>query len=432
MKKTGLPEGTLSVGGGLAITGIASYLFLIVSARSLDPEGYAYLSVLWALVFLCGPGFFFPLEQEISRALAARKAAGLGGRPVLVRGAILGGILAVFLLALAFLVSPALMGPLLRGDRLLGAAFLLSLIGYFAQHFVRGFLSGNSIFGGYAAVIVGEGAVRLIVCLALAAFGVSAVGPYGLALGAAPLVSALFWFVSPKRVEPGPPAQWSELTRAFGFLLAGSAFAQFLINAGPLAVRLLSEPENEAAAGSFLSGLIVARVPLFLFSAVQAVFLPKLSSLAATGRHGDLVESLKRLVGLVVGLGAAATIGGYAIGPWIVTVLFGTQFRLGRSDLAYLAAGSAFYMLALAVAQALIALSAHSRVAVGWLAGCVVFVVVTAAFSELLLRVELGFLAGSAVAAATMGALFLSVLEKARATAADRLFEAAHEVPIEP
>jgi hypothetical protein len=56
-------------------------------------------------------------------------------------------------------------------------------------------------------------------------------------------------------------------------------------------------------------------------------------------------------------------------------------------------------MLALAVALAVIALHSHRWVAIGWLSSMVAFLVVTAfASSDLFLRVELGLVAGSAVA----------------------------------
>ena len=50
------------------------------------------------------------------------------------------------------------------------------------------------------------------------------------------------------------------------------------------------------------------------------------------------------------------------------------------------------------------------RVAIAWLAGIVAFVVVTAAVQGLLLRVELGFLVGSAVAALVMATMLVGRL----------------------
>lgn len=60
-----LPEGTVVVGAGLAVTGAASYGYLVISAPVLGPAQSGSLSVLWALVFMIG-GIFLPFEQEVS------------------------------------------------------------------------------------------------------------------------------------------------------------------------------------------------------------------------------------------------------------------------------------------------------------------------------------------------------------------------------
>ncbi len=79
-----------------------------------------------------------------------------------------------------------------------------------------------------------------------------------------------------------------------------------------------------------------------------------------------------------------------------------------------LAGATAAYMLAMTMAQALIALSGYARVATGWLAGVAAFAVVTALGSDLLVRVETGLLAGSVVAAAAMAALLTPLLRARR------------------
>ena len=118
---------------------------------------------------------------------------------------------------------------------------------------------------------------------------------------------------------------------ALGWLLAGSVLAQSLVNAGPVAVKLLATDAEKAIAGTFLAGLIVARVPLFLFQALQASALPKLSRLAAAGEPHDFQHALRRLLLLVGALGLAGTCGALVIGPWVVTVLFGPSSAFRRA-----------------------------------------------------------------------------------------------------
>ena len=202
-------------------------------------------------------------------------------------------------------------------------------------------------------------------------------------------------------------------------------------------MQVLADAEEKGkhgVAGRFLNGLIIARIPLFMFQAVQAALLPKLAHLAGAGRHEDFKAGLKRLLAVVVAIGSLATVTAFAIGPFVVTTMFGKDFRLSHTDLGYLAAASAVYMLALALAQALIALANYPRVVVGWAVGLVAFVVVTALSSDLLPRVEQGFLAGSTVSAAMMAWSVWRLLSTGAGKThdADEIIEAGHQLPIEP
>lgn len=403
MLRNPLPEGSMAVGAGLLVFGVTAYGFLVISARALGPERYAGLSVLWALVYLAGPGLFLPLEQEVARVLADRRSRGVGAGRVVRRASIVAAVAASFMALAVVAGSGALGEALLDHDGMLVAGFAVGIVAYAGQYLARGTLSGTGRFGTYGALLAAEGSVRLAVCAALALLGVSTAGPYGLALGIAPAAALAILIRSPVRLEPGPDAAWSELSSALGYLLASSLLAQFLVNAGPLAVKLLAAEADEAQAGRFLASLVIARVPLFLFQAVQASLLPKLAALAGASRAEAFRRGLRRLLGAVAAIGLAGALGSLLLGPWVVRILFGEAFALGRQDLVLLALGTAAYMLALSLAQALIALRGHRVVAVGWLVGAVWFVAVTAAAHGLLLRVELGFLAGSIAAAAAMG-----------------------------
>lgn len=404
----GLPRGMVPVATGLVVLGVTAYGFLVISARALGPERYAPLSVLWALVFLIGPGLFVPLEQELTRAIAAQEATGAGFAGLLRKAALAGGG-AVAVLVVATTIAGRWLVPRLFDDQpLLLAGLVLSVAGYFAEHLVRGVLSGTGRFRPYGTILGVEGAVRLAGAAVLAAMGVSTPGLYGLVLGAAPLVATAVGVrghaLVPHHRADNPEPAGPSLTNALGWLLAASVFAQLLVNGAPVAVKALATARERAVVGRFMAGLIVARVPLFLFSAVQASALPGLSRLAAAGRHDEFKGRLRQLLGVVGGFGVAGVTGAAIVGPRVVQVLFGHQFRLGRGDLVYLAAASAGYMLAMTVAQALIALCAQARVALGWLAGFATFVLVVAISPGLLQRAERGLLAGSLVALAAMGA----------------------------
>ena len=73
-RRNPLPTGTAAVGVGLIVAGLSAYGFLFFADRALSKAEYSPLGALWSMVFLIGPGLFLPLEQEISRALAERRA----------------------------------------------------------------------------------------------------------------------------------------------------------------------------------------------------------------------------------------------------------------------------------------------------------------------------------------------------------------------
>lgn len=401
-----LPPGTVPVGVGLLVTGVTSYAYLVLTARILGPARYVPLSVLWASVFITAAGLFTPLRYEIGRLVARRRVEGIGTGPVIKRAALLGAALSGVVLIALLAIVIAGGGRLFGGQTLLVTGFGLSVVGYWMLGVLWGGLAGSGRFRHFAYAQGGDSAVRIAICLCIAVLGVKTVGPYGLALGLAPIAIALvIWRPNLDLLSPGPTMPWSDLSRALGWLLVGSLGAQVLVNGSIIAVNLLATPVDKARAGHLLAGLVLTRVPLFLFGAAEAALLPNLASLARSGRWEEFRAGWVRLLVLVAALAILATVGSFLLGPPVLRVLFGNRFALGRVDLTLLTAASAAYMLTLSIVQTLIALGLHARSAAGWLAGICVFAVVTAVGHSLLARVEIGYLAGSLTALAVASVL---------------------------
>ena len=401
-----LPDGTLTVGGGLVVNGLMSYVFLGIAARTLGVDAFGPLSVLWALIYLVGPGFFLPLEQEVSRSLANRWARGVGVGPLVKQAGLLGTALVGALVLVTLVAAPLLLDHLFDDQVLILIGFVLAILGYSAVHLARGTLAGLGRFRGYALFFVYENSLRVAAAILLALLGVDTAGPYAVAVGLAPGVAiGLALLGEHDLASDGPPAPWGELGAALGSLLAASVLTAFLLYAGVLAVELLADESESDKAGVFLAGLAVSRVPVFLFQAVQAALLPKLSALAGAGRFHEFRDRLRRLLAAVGVIGVAGVAGAALLGPFLIDILFGDDFVLTRLDLGLLALSSAAFMLAVALGQALIALEGQSRVAFGWLIGVLAFLGITAMGDDLFLRVEAGLAAGSAVAAVVIGGL---------------------------
>jgi O-antigen/teichoic acid export membrane protein len=415
------------------VSGLSAYAFLSVTSHALTPEEYAPLGLLWTVVFLVGPGFFLPVEQEVSRALAERRAQGFGGGPLLRRAAMLtGGLLGVLLVG-AVASGPVTLDKLFDDQLLLLVGLCLALVGAAAGHLARGACSGQGRFKPYAVFLAADGLVRLVLAVALSAFGVDEASWYGLAVGVAPIVAVVLAVGRERGLfVPGPEAAWRELSRALLTLLAASVLSFTLVNGGVLAVDLLGSEAEQADAGRFLNGLLIARVPLFLFQAVQASLLPKLSALAAEARFDELRVGLRNLLGVTFAIGVVATAGGFALGPTVVGILFPAEYELDNRTLGLLALSSAAYMLAVALAQAVIALGGHRLVAVSWALGVAAFVGVSAlGADDLFLRVELGLVTGCTLAAVAMGTSLVARLRAGAQPSQGTVIEALHDLPLE-
>lgn len=398
-----VPEGTFAVGAGLLIAALAAYIFVIVALNSIPSRssGHSAFGVYWGLIYVAGPGFFLPLEQEVGRAIAHRRARGVGGGPLVARAARLGVILAVFLVVATLALSPILRTKVFKGDELLVVGLAIGFVGFFCMHTTRGTLAGNARFRPYGEMLAAEAIVRLSGAIVLALSGVKTAGPYALCISIAPFCAVAFSLRHEKRAEllkPGPPAPYSELSGALGWLLAGSVFMQTLGYAALVSVGLLETHNTKAAAAAFTSAFFVARIPVLLFQAIQGTLLPKLANLAGAGRHRDFRAGLRQLLIIVTAIAVFGTVAAFAIGPQVGKILF-KDFTITHFNLGLLAAASGVFIVALTLSQALLALKGYSPAALAWISGVIIFAIVVTIVHDLNLRVEFGFLCGAVVSA---------------------------------
>lgn len=396
--KTPLPEGTIPVALGLIVSGATIYAFFKVGQLALGKENFKPLVALWFTTFALVPGVFMPVEQELGRALAHRRALGEGGKQILRRMIPLALALLALLIVVILAMSPWLTRSMFEGNTIVTVALVLTFCGYAPMHVARGIASGSGRFVSYGLAIGTDGAIRLAACIALWLGGVESIGPYALVVAVSPLLATTIVVVQGgTRTVDGPPATFAEVTPNLGWLLLGSVMAAGLVNAGPLGVDVLAHAGDAAKVTAFGNGVLLSRIPLFLFQAVQAALLPRLARLAAKGDLAEFKQGLSLLMKVVAGVAIVGVVGSFFVGPWALELVY--EGGLDRRTLTLLALASGLYMLALALAQAVIALQGHRFVALGWLASMASFVVVTAlSADDLYLRVECGLVAASACA----------------------------------
>jgi O-antigen/teichoic acid export membrane protein len=397
-----LPTGTLLVGAGLAVLGVGSYAQLAVAGHSLSTGGMAAMSVLWSIVFWIGVGLFFPVEQELIRLVAARTARGEGIVPVARRAALLAGaILAATLAPLAVAARP-LADSLFSGDIGMVGALAAALLGLAVTSVSRGVLAGRGKFTAYGGSLAIDGGLRIALACALGIAGTRSPTAFGLTLAVPPLLSAACMLGPLLRdLYPGPAIAWTVMCRGLGLLIGTMLLAQFVVNVAVINVRLLS-PGDPAVVGALLAAMILARVPLFIFTSLQVSLLPGLAGAVAAADKARFRQLTARGCGIVTVLGIAGGVPAAILGPRLIRVLFAARPTLGHADFAWLASGTLFYMLAMVLGQSAMALSRHRDQLLGWMTGVLVLVAITLGPGEVKRRVEVGYALSSLTVAVVL------------------------------
>jgi O-antigen/teichoic acid export membrane protein len=429
--KIALPEGTVTVGIGLFIAGISAYIFFKIGQQALGQDGFKPIVAMWFIAFALAPGFFLPIEQEVSRAIAHRRALGQGGLPVIKRIAPLAVIILLTLVVVIAVFSSSISANMFEGYGMVTFCLVLTLVSYAPMHLARGICSGTGRFGAYGIIIGADGAVRVIGCAVLWLAGVTHVGPYAFMIGFSPIVGVIAVGLAGKlRVDDGPEATWSEVTPNLGWLLMGSLFAAALVNAGPITVDILGNSEPAEVVTRFGNAVIFARIPLFLFQAVQAALLPRLAKLAAQRNLSEFSRGFRQLMILVCGVGVVGTIGAFLVGPQVLDLVY--QGGIDRRTMTLLALASAMYMVGLATAQAVIALRGHAIVALGWFASFSGFVLIAwLSSNDLYLRVEMALVGSSLIAIVIFGAALRKLMASDAIFDPESILDAFAERPLD-
>jgi len=415
-------------GSGLLLLGVSAAVYLVLSARMVGAEQFSAIAVLWTLVYTAGIGLFLPFEQELGRSATLTLATGRRLGP-LVRHAgvqtvlVLGGLTVV---VVALMMVDTLREALFDDSWWFALALLVAAAGLAVQYLQRGVFSATGRFAAYGGQQGAEGAFRIVTCVVLvladvhdplAYAAVLALSPWLAALAVLPALGGavprgaqvdLSGSVPHEPSAPVDPVAADEDDPGIGWLITATLASQALANLAAPAVRLMSSPDQQEAAGSFLSGLTIARIPLLLYAAVQAVLLPRL----VRARHEGDAEGFARQLGAVLGatlaIGVLGVVGVAVAGPWALGLLFGPEFDLPRIDLVLLAVSAGLLMLALALHSAAVALDGHHWVALAWVLGVVAFLVALALPGSVYLRAELALLVGATCVVLLLGVRIVS------------------------
>jgi O-antigen/teichoic acid export membrane protein len=279
---------------------------------------------------------------------------------------------------------------------------------YAPEYFRRGVFNGHHQSSRLGAQILAESSGRLLIATGLLLAGSGVLGPAA-AIVLAPLIGVLL--VRPAPVDP-PKQAGEPLSAAHAFrfatpVLACVAFAQALMNGGPILTSLLGGTPPQISL--FGAALILTRIPQYVLSPAIGALLPRASRVLSTEGVSAFDRFVGRAVGAVAVIGVVMVGGTWVLGEWAMGLFAGRGFDVSREMLVTLAALAAFYLMCDMLNQALFALGRARLAALGWLIGLLVSAACVAALnSGLLERISYSLALGTAAAAVAQAVSYLA------------------------
>lgn len=382
-------DGTPYILGGTVVASLSAYVFQVVGGRALGPEDFAPVSALLTVHFLVFTVLLLPIEQfEIRRVTLDRT----GGK-VAIGWVVAGG--AVAATAFTYLARH----EYFEGEAMYAVIGLVTVAGNALMALGRGHLAGVRRFRAYGLVSAAVGSFRVLLALgflALVSNGLS----LGWALALAPFL-VLAW--RPFRIDRSPErSRTPEGAGRFltGFVLA-SAASQVLLLLAPMAVQIFTH------APEVLSIVFVTfqlfRAPIVLTQNMLARLLPPFTGLANAGMETALRKWALRFGLTALLLAPVAAVGGGALGPPVVRLLFGPEFEPSWQVAALAAAGMVISAMSLLAGQVLVARGRTMLLAFAWVIGFLLAVVaLIPSGADPALRVSWAFVIGETGALAAI------------------------------
>ncbi|MDJ0663433.1 MAG: sugar transferase [Acidimicrobiia bacterium] len=394
-------DGTGHILAGSLLAGLAAYAYQIIGGRTLGATDFAPVSVLLTIHFLTFIVFLLPIEQLVVRRLTLNPSH--SGLPRTAWW--LAGVTVVSATAFAWLG----VDRFLNGDRRFIVFTGLTVAMHAGYSAARGHLAGWRRFREYGYASGGANLLRLAVAIIVLTLRPSASG-LAIALIAGPIIT-LVWRPF-RRIDHGRQVLTADDIASVGDqgLLSGlvlsSAASQALLLAGPVVAAMLGAAQ--ALVSVVFATFTLFRAPLTFGYNLIARVLPPFTEMAARQQRRELA-AWARGIGLAgIGLAGLGSLAGYYLGPWVVAVAFGAEFRPEAFPSGLVAAGVVLAGAGLFVAQVLVAQGKPTVLGISWAIGLIAAIAILAiSDGDAFVRVALSFVAGEAVA---LGALALGAI----------------------
>jgi O-antigen/teichoic acid export membrane protein len=436
---------------GIACTGLLTLAYFSISSHVLGEEAASRIALLWSIMFVIISVIYRPIEQLLSRTIAERRALGHAQHSVRVPIAIQAGFALTFLVV-ALALKEELIDHVFNHYPALYDVLVVGTLAYAVSYFARGWLAGHEYFALFGALVLMEAFSRLCFALAVALGVASGQTAVALGIAAAPLVSLMVVpaaftrsreerrqqptgssavvhgadaaLIRPITVDeadaaltgPGTEGVQAAAVHDDLSLRRGTGFAgwvsgimlseQTLLNAAVLTIAATAT--NQALVGIVFDVLLIARAPLQLFQAIQTSLLPHLTGLEATDGHEAFARAIRITLLTVAAFAGAVALGLLAIGPFVMSHLFGQHYAYGRVGLALVGLGMGMHLASGTLNQAALARDQARAAALCWMCAATVFVawMLLPVVGNELLRTEIGYFGAAGLLALLLGAVY--------------------------
>ena len=175
----------------------------------------------------------------------------------------------------------------------------------------------------------------------------------------------------------GEDGKRREATRFLAATSTANAAVQFLLAGGPLMLVLLRA--GPAAISVLFTTVTLARVPMtFALNGGLSRLLPPLTRMAQADDAAGIRRAAVWIVAAIGGVAGVSAGGAALIGPEVVELLFGPEFRPERAMIVVVATGTVLAVGGLLLDQLYIATGRQARLPVVWVAAVVVAVALVA------------------------------------------------------
>jgi O-antigen/teichoic acid export membrane protein len=354
-RTVGTPTLLLATGFGLvAVSGAA---VLAVGPRVIPHGSFSGISIAWVVSVVFGFGVATPTEQLISR----RRNAGDSAR----------GRSPAYWLAVAAALTVAavlvLVGATEVGHRYpLLAWSVLAVVGWALVSPRRGDLLGCQAMSAYAATMMLEGALRVLLVVLAAAWGGAARTLLGLSIGLPIVVSAAVAHLLLARHERASTATGVAPGFEHVSFVAIALGYQISINLPPLALSWKVSEQNRDFVGAFVVANSWMRVPTILVGTITVSALVELSRVVPTGSVADFRHVVRRSGAACLALAVGGALLCLLTAHPATTLLYGARVTLPSYGFACLAASTLLAIVGSWLSVPLMALRRSATAAWVW------------------------------------------------------------------